>query len=218
MLTLPPGLSIRQQSGLSTIKYSTASYIIGVDEVGLGAWAGPLCVGAVAMPRDWQNPLVKDSKKMSASARNAAVPIIRKDAAAMSVLFAPAEQIDRDGVAVTLHRLVFDVVNACLAVTPDAFIVLDGDGNESFGDVPHVTFPKADALVPAVSAASVLAKVARDGLMQELGRTRYRGYGFERHVGYGTPQHIEAINRLGICPLHRRSYAPIKRIVENDIG
>lgn len=211
-------LSTRQQIGLAEISYSTAKYIIGVDEVGLGAWAGPVCVAAVAMPRDWSNSLVKDSKQMSASARTAAVPIIEKDAVARTVLFAPSERIDREGIGAVLRKLTFAAVNAVLTVVPDSFVVLDGNDPLDFGDVPYVVFPKADALVPAVSAASVLAKTARDAVMRQYGEAQYPGYGFEKHMGYGTPQHIEAIKLKGICPIHRRSYAPIKRIVSNDVG
>jgi ribonuclease HII len=211
---MPEPLSLRQQEGLAKIRFASQQYIIGVDEVGLGAWAGPLYVVAVAMPRDWQNPLVKDSKKMSAAARNAAVPIILKDARVYAIVSAESDAIDRFGVKATLESLVIQAITICRNACGDSIVVLDGDVGP---DDASLVFPKADALVPAVSAASVLAKTTRDRVMRELG-LKYPGYGFDRHVGYGTQFHTDAITKLGICAIHRRSYAPIKRVVVNGGG
>jgi len=202
-------LTLRQQEGLSRIKYAGQAYVIGVDEVGLGAWAGPVYVAAVAMPRAWSNPFVKDSKQMSALARSAAVPMILKDARTHAIVSAESDVIDRFGIKATLESLTIQAITICLNACSDALVVTDGDVGPKIADL---VFPKADALVPAVSAASVLAKTTRDRVMRELDG-KYPGYGFYRHVGYGTSAHIEAIGRLGICPIHRRSYAPIKRIV-----
>lgn len=207
-------LTLRQQEGLSRIKYAGQAYVIGVDEVGLGAWAGPVYVAAVAMPRAWSNPFVKDSKQMSASSRNAAVPMILKDARIHAIVSAESDAIDRFGIKATLESLTIRAITICLNACSDAIVVTDGDVGPEIADL---VFPKADALVPAVSAASVLAKTTRDRVMRELD-SKYPGYGFYRHVGYGTQAHIEAIDRLGICPIHRRSYAPIKRIVNKTAG
>ncbi len=186
--------------------------ILGIDEVGRGPWAGPLVVGAVVLG-EAQIEGLTDSKKLSAKRRAELDILIRKQAAGWGLGWVHADELDRLGLAESLRVATIRAVEAIHA--PYHEIIIDGTINflkETSKGEYVTTLAKADLLIPSVSAASIIAKVARDTYMTEQG-TVYPGYSFEKHVGYGTVAHKSAIDTLGITPLHRTSFAPIAKIV-----
>lgn len=188
------------QAAVASGKYT---HIIGADECGLGSWAGPLVVCAVAVPLGWKPiPGLNDSKKVTAAKRDDLYWFLR-DRIPHYCVRAEASEIDHDGVATALRRCFAEAVKAMVAKFPQALVVLDGEVRIS--GVDHLHFPKADGLVPAVMAASVLGKVTHDRRMVELAKL-YPGYGFGKNAGYGSKEHKEAIAAKGLTPEHRRSY------------
>ncbi|MEI7917989.1 MAG: ribonuclease HII [Candidatus Saccharibacteria bacterium] len=184
--------------------------ILGIDEVGRGPWAGPLVVGAVVLGGTTIEGLT-DSKKLSKKRRDALDIEIRENAAGFGLGWVPADEIDRIGLSQAL-KLATRIAVEQIKV-PYSEIIIDGTVNflAETGKGKYVTtMKKADLLVPSVSAASIIAKVARDNYMEQQDET-YPGYGFKSHVGYGTAAHIAAIDKLGVTPLHRLSFAPLKK-------
>lgn len=184
--------------------------ILGIDEVGRGPWAGPLVVGAVVLGGAVIDGLT-DSKKLSKKQRARLDIEIREKAIGIGLGWVEAEKIDEIGLMKAL------VLATKLAVeqikVPYHEIIIDGTVNflaDTSKGKYVTTLKKADLLIPAVSAASIIAKVARDNFMV-LQDKIHPGYEFKKHVGYGTAKHIEAIDKLGVTPLHRLSFAPLKR-------
>lgn len=197
--------------GFQRLSSSSAEYIIGIDEVGMGSWAGPVVVAGVCMPKAWAHPKVKDSKKMTHSSRMKALQkYIYPNALSYVVLSKTAAEIDEVGIKIAHAQLTEGVGLYLRRRFPDAPIVQDGDVkfaiNGTYQNI--IAFKSADALVPCVSAASVLAKVSRDLYMKEEAK-KYPGYGFETNVGYHSKKHREALDRWGVCAIHRRSYKPV---------
>lgn len=196
--------------------------ILGIDEVGRGPWAGPLLVGAVILGHAFKElpeyAELTDSKKLSAKKREQLSGVILKNAAATGFGWVSSTELDRDGLGPALKLAARRAVKEVLAkkVKFDE-IIIDGTIN-LLTDTPlearTVLLPKADLLIKEVSAASIIAKVARDRYMIDLAE-KYPEYGFEKHVGYGTAAHRAAIERIGICPEHRQSFRPIAKILEN---
>ncbi len=186
----------------------TAPMIVGIDEVGRGCWAGPVVAGAVLLGVPITG--LKDSKKLSKQQRERLDAEIRVSALACGVGWVTAEELDQVGLTEAV-RLAMERALAHITVPYDELVV---DGNHNFfPDNPRSrALVAADNLVPAVSAASIIAKVARDRFMAEAGVT-YPGYAFERHVGYGTAAHAAALQKLGLCELHRRSFKPIQAYI-----
>ncbi len=192
--------------------------ILGIDEVGRGPLAGPLVVGAVILPEEkpeWVAKL-RDSKKLSEKKRENLSAIILAEAPATGLGWVTNEEIDElgmsDALKLATRRAVEEVQKARVAFSQ---IMIDGTGNFLAGTAlgKYVsTMPKADDLIKEVSAASIIAKVARDRYMVELAE-KYPEYGFERHKGYGTEFHRKAIFKYGICPEHRKSFEPIRSMV-----
>lgn len=184
--------------------------ILGIDEVGRGPWAGPLVVGAVVLGGATIDGLT-DSKKLTKKRREALVPIIREQASAWALGWVSANELDNIGMSEALKlatRRAVEQINA-----PYSEIIIDGTINflADTGKGKYVTcLPKADLLVPSVSAASVVAKVARDDYMAEQDNI-YSGYNFKSHAGYGVAAHRAAIEALGVTPLHRLSFAPLQK-------
>ena len=185
--------------------------ILAIDEVGRGPWAGPLVVGACVLG-DAQIEGLTDSKKLTPKKREALAPIIREQAA-VGLGWISAEELDRIGLSQALCKAARAAVKQIKV--PFHEIIIDGTVN-FLRDTPlasHVqVLKKADLLVPEVSAASIVAKVARDEYMYQLAK-KYPGYGFKKHVGYGTAAHKAALEKLGPCPEHRKSFKPIAQYV-----
>lgn len=189
--------------------------ILGIDEVGRGPWAGPLVVGAVVLGGATIDGLT-DSKKLTKKQREALVPIIKEQASAWALGWVSAHELDTVGMSEALKLATRRAVEQIKV--PYSEIIVDGTINflADTGKGSYVTcLPKADLLVPSVSAASVLAKVARDDYMAEQD-AMYPGYNFKSHAGYGTAAHRSAIDKLGVTPLHRLSFAPLQKYREID--
>ncbi len=188
--------------------------IAGVDEAGRGPLAGPVAVAAVIL--DPARPIegLNDSKKLSEAKREALYPQIISRALAHCVVMVMPEEIDRLNI---FQATMTGMCRALAGLTPaahEAWI----DGNALPRDLPCAgrAIIGGDALEPAISAASILAKVSRDRWMVELDR-EHPGYGFAVHKGYPTPAHLESLKRLGPCPHHRRSFAPVKLLVDQGV-
>lgn len=184
--------------------------ILGIDEVGRGPWAGPLVVGAVVLG-DQEIAGLTDSKKLTKKKRDLLDVEIRDKAAAIGLGWVHADELDEIGISQALVEATKRAVAEINA--PYHEIIIDGTVNflRDTGKGAYVTtLKKADLLISAVSAASIVAKVARDTYMEEQGLV-YPDYGFDSHVGYGTAAHREAIEQLGVTPLHRLSFAPLQK-------
>jgi len=183
---------------------------IGVDEVGRGCWAGPLVAGAVALHETIPN--LRDSKKLSKVLRTKLDIIIREQALAFGLGWVWPAEIDEHG----LSWAVKTAMERAMATMPQLLkydqIIIDGNVNYFAGNPMARAIIKADDCVPAASAASIIAKVARDAYMAKAAE-QYAGYGFESHVGYGTAAHITALKTLGATDLHRHSYRPIRELL-----
>ena len=198
--------------------------VLGIDEVGRGPWAGPLVVGACILPReetgelpDWTGDLT-DSKKLSKKKRESLAEITLKNAAATGLGWVSSRELDQLGLSESLRLATRRAVSEVkLKKVPFTEIIIDGTVNFLSGTPLESyvsTLKKADLLIKEVSAASIIAKVARDRYMESLAET-YPGYGFEKHVGYGTAAHRAALADLGPCPEHRLSFAPVSRSWRN---
>lgn len=191
--------------------------ILGIDEVGRGPWAGPLVIGAVVLPDGLSIAELADSKKLSAKKRVELDALIRQQALGYGLGWVQAEELDSVGLSAALRLATIRAVEA--VKVPYHEIIIDGTINflkDTSKGQYVTTMAKADALVPAVSAASIIAKVARDAFMSEQD-TLYPEYGFSKHVGYGTAAHQKALELYGVTPLHRRSFAPIKKLLGEDM-
>ncbi len=183
--------------------------IVGVDEVGRGCWAGPVCVAAVAQ-HDGLEGLVDDSKKLSAAQRHVIARLV-KEQTAVGIGWASPAFIDKYGLTAALK---YAAIRAIIDLGPPVDeILLDGNSNY-LGDKRVRTIVHGDAIEPVIAAASIVAKVARDNYMQVLGESKFAGYGFESHVGYGTAVHRAALADMGPCIIHRMSFAPLKVYVD----
>ena len=189
--------------------------ILGRDEVGRGPWAGPLVVGAVVLGGVEIEGLT-DSKKLSKKRREALDIIIRESALGVGLGWVRADEIDNIGLSAALRLATKRAVEQI--VVPYHEIIIDGTINflaETTKGQYVTTLPKADLLIPSVSAASIVAKVARDAYMADQDDI-YPGYKFGSHVGYGTAVHRTAIEQLGVTPLHRLSFAPLAKYQRTD--
>ena len=195
--------------------------ILGIDEVGRGPWAGPLVVGAVILGGAEIDGL-DDSKKLTKKRRQTLDALIRQQAAAWALGWVSAQELDDIGMSEALRlatRRAVEQIQAQCHQQNLAFseIIIDGKANFLRGTALEkfaMTMPKADGLIPSVSAASIIAKVARDQFMAEQDAV-YPGYGFASNAGYGVAKHRAAIERLGVTPLHRLSFAPLAKYADN---
>ena len=183
--------------------------IAGVDEVGRGPLAGPVVTAAVILPRDYSLPGLTDSKKLSEKKRDELASAIKHCAICWAIGEASVVEIDSLNI---LHATMLAMQRAVkdLAIQPDEVLV---DGNRA----PDFTMPSkaivgGDGIEPCISAASIIAKVDRDTRMKAYAQ-KYPHYGFERNSGYPTKEHREALIEFGITPIHRRSFAPVKKLL-----
>ena len=182
--------------------------VAGVDEAGRGPLAGPVAAAAVIL--DPARPIdgLNDSKKLSEARREALYPLIVERALAWRIEFVEADEIDRLNI---LQATLAGMRRAVLALQPAAaFARIDGNRVPDDLPCPAEALVGGDAREPAIMAASILAKVARDRLMREL-HAQWPQYGFDRHMGYPTPEHLAALRAHGPCPQHRRSFAPVRQ-------
>lgn len=190
---------------------SQMNIVVGIDEVGRGCWAGPVVASAVIL--DTSKPIdgLRDSKKMTKSQRDAVAALVRENAQSYGIGWASAQYVDAHGLTQAVRHAMqqaLDKISQTYSV-----VIIDGSFNFLADNLKTETMVKADDSVPAVSAASIIAKVARDEFMAKQASV-YPGYGFERHVGYGTAVHVAALRQLGPTPLHRMSYKPLQALVQ----
>jgi len=179
----------------------------GVDEAGRGCLAGPVAAAAVILPKGLEIPGLTDSKKLNSDVRAALEPEIKARALAWGIGLSRPREIERVNILQATLKAMQRAVKA-LKIAPD-FLVIDGCHTLALS-IPQKAVIKADLLIPAVSAASILAKTFRDQLLAKLDK-RYPGYGLSRHKGYGTREHLEAISRLGPSPVHRMTFKGVRR-------
>ena len=195
------------------LKYETNlwphyKFIAGLDEAGRGALAGPVAVGAVILP-DGQTLLsralagVRDSKQMTPLERQTLAPRIKEVALTWRVAFASADEIDSLGIVHATRLAALRALNS-LSLSPQ-YLLTDFRLELPQLDISQTSLVKGDALCLSIAAASVLAKTARDELMRELD-SYYQGYGLGKHKGYGTQAHRSAMRRLGVSPIHRKTF------------
>ena len=179
----------------------------GVDEVGRGPLAGPVVAAAVILPEPCAVVGLADSKQLDAPRRKALAAILREEAEAWALGSASAAEIDR----LNIHHATLLAMRRAVLALPGlpGELMVDGRFTPE-GPWRATAVIGGDGSIPAISAASIIAKVARDALLVEL-HDRYPVYGFDRHVGYATPEHLRALERHGPCPEHRRSFAPVAR-------
>ena len=176
--------------------------VCGVDEAGRGPLAGPVCAAAVILPPHLEIPGLDDSKKLSDKRRRELFPIIKDQAIAYGIGLASHEEIDEINILQATY-LAMERALAQLTETPE-YALIDGNRAKDFG-LPVKTVVKGDSLSANIAAASVLAKVTRDMLMEEAA-LEYPGYGFEIHKGYGTRAHYDALRELGASKIHRMTF------------
>ena len=185
--------------------------VCGIDEAGRGALAAPVFAGAVILPKDFKLDGLTDSKKMSLKLRKYCFDQILSQAICWSIASASAAEIDELNVLQATKLAMLRALQK-LTIKPDKVIV---DGKDVINtDIMCESIIKGDLLHDEISAASVLAKVARDNLMNQLG-LEFPQYGFEKHKGYGTKYHIDALRSFGPCKHHRLTFAPVKKYINN---
>lgn len=183
--------------------------VIGVDEVGLGSLAGPVVVAAVVLGEPIDG--VTDSKKLTPNRRLSLSHVIKEKVPYWVIAQSDASSINRYGIAPCHKACIRAVVKIARCYHPSEEVILDGN-TWIPGIGKHTLIVKADSSVPAVAAASIVAKVYRDDLMTKLASEHPR-YGWERNKGYGTQEHIAALEEHGVTAHHRKKYAPVRRIL-----
>ncbi len=189
--------------------YTKIMLTVGIDEVGRGCWAGPVVAGAVLLNASIEG--LKDSKLLTKAQRERLAPVIQAEALAVGLGWVNAATVDEIGLTAAV-RLAMERAVAQITAAHDE-IIIDGHFNFLPDNPKTRAVIKADASVPAVSAASIIAKVARDRYMAGL-TGDYADYGFERHVGYGTALHLERLKLHGVSDLHRRSFKPVAALIQ----
>lgn len=176
--------------------------ICGIDEAGRGPLAGPVCAAAVILPPHLEIPGLDDSKKLSDKRRRELMPVIKEQAVAYGIAFASHEEIDE----INILQATFLAMERAMAqlAPPPELALIDGNRSKDFG-LPVRTIVKGDSLSASIAAASILAKVTRDRLMEQYDE-QYPQYGFAVHKGYGTKRHYAALREYGPCPIHRQTF------------
>ena len=188
-------------------------YIVGLDEAGRGPMAGPLVVGAVIFPQGYYNDKINDSKKLTEKKREELYQIIIQEALAYQIEIIDVADVDRLNVYQASKKGMIDAIDH-LSIRPD-YALTDA---MPLGDViEHQAIIKGDAKSLSIGAASILAKVTRDHIMNDYAKI-YPEYGFEKHKGYPTKQHKEALKAYGVTPIHRRSFQPVIDVLNQQMS
>ena len=188
-------------------------HIAGVDEVGRGPLAGPTVAAAVILPHDieasWLH-LVRDSKKLTPKSRESLFPLIEEAAIAIGIGYSPPDVIDSQGIVKAVRMAMCSAIYN-LSPPPD-FLLIDFLALYELA-IPQKSIVKGDGLSVSIACASIIAKVTRDRIMIALDEL-YPNYGFARHKGYMTSEHTESLRRFGACPAHRKSFAPVRGLIQ----
>ena len=188
-------------------------YIVGLDEAGRGPMAGPLVVGAVIFPQGYYNDKINDSKKLTEKKREELYQIIIQESLAYQIEIIDVADVDRLNVYQASKKGMIDAIDH-LSIRPD-YALTDA---MPLGDViEHQAIVKGDAKSLSIGAASILAKVTRDRIMNDYAKI-YPEYGFEKHKGYPTKQHKEALKAYGVTPIHRRSFQPVIDVLNQQMS
>ena len=183
-------------------EYEHLGHVCGIDEVGRGPLAGPVVAGAVILPKDCDILYINDSKKLTEKKREQLYDVIAQKAVAWAVGYASPERIDEINILQATYEAMREAISN-LSVRPD--ILLNDAVTIPGVDIKQVPIIKGDAKSISIGAASIMAKVTRDRLMVDYDKV-FEGYGFASNKGYGSAAHIEALKKLGPCPIHRRSF------------
>ncbi len=185
--------------------------IAGVDEVGRGPLVGPVVTAAVILPVNYKLEGLTDSKKLTPKKRDKFYDIIMHDAISVSIGMKDAETIDRVNIYEATKLAMMDAING-LNIKPEHVLI---DAMPLDIDIPHTSIIKGDAKSLSIAAASVIAKVTRDRMMDELD-IKYPMYNYKKNKGYPTKEHVEAINKYGIIPGYRKTYGPVREYLEKN--
>lgn len=201
-----------RKTGFSEVD-SWSGWVLGADEAGWGAMAGPLVVAAAAAPVNWQDPRITDSKMLTPKKREALFSEYRrKPEFCIRIVAVSSEDIDRKGPQKARIEAFQEVLSESLSLCPsEPLVVVDGNLELSVA-ARMVAYPKADLKVPEVGLASIFAKVGRDLMMVKLGR-EFPQYNWGKNKGYVTKDHQESLEKYGPCKHHRRSYSPVANII-----
>ncbi len=186
------------------------TYIAGVDEAGRGPLAGPVFAAAVILKKGATFQYVDDSKKLSEKQRLLALEEIKANALAIGIGISSVEEIDQINIYRASREAMLSAIHQ-LKIKPE-FLLVDAMPMEI--DIPMRSIIKGDAQSVSIAAASIIAKTTRDAYMVEMDKL-FPEYNFKQHKGYGTKEHIEAITKFGITPIHRRTYEPVKSILRS---
>lgn len=187
-------------------------YIIGLDEAGRGPMAGELVVAGVIFPKDFYDERIYDSKQLSKKKREQMYDIIVQNALAYHIEIISVEDVDRLNVYTASQK----GMEKCIEALKREKLFALTDAMPIHG-IEHLAIIKGDALSMSIGAASILAKVTRDRIMEKYAQI-YPGYGFEKHKGYVTKAHKEALQKLGPCPIHRRSFKPVQAVLQEQMS
>lgn len=184
------------------------TYVAGLDEVGRGSLAHVCVSSAVILPKEFYLPGLNDSKALSEKKLHEFYEVITSQALAIGLGVVSAEEIDLLNIYQASKKAMQIAVQS-LKITPEYLLI---DAMEIPSEIPQKSIIKGDQKSISIAASSVIAKVTRDNMMKELGKT-YPQYHFEKHMGYPTPEHLAAIKKYGVLPEHRKSYGPVKEII-----
>ncbi len=182
--------------------------VMGIDEAGRGPLCGPLAVGCCILPSGYQNDEINDSKKLTAKKREKLFEVIKNDALYWKVLLVDPETIDRKNIYAATRDAMKE-----LALSYDCRIILSDAMPFEIPGKTVIPIIKGDAKSISIAAASILAKVTRDRIMEEYDR-QYPEYEFAKHKGYPTKRHLELLEKYGVLPFYRKSYRPVARLLE----
>lgn len=189
-------------------------YVAGVDEAGRGPLAGPVVASAVIFSQNWNHPEIQDSKKLTEKARSKLYPIINKNALAWSWALVEPDEIDRINILQASLMAMKKAVET-LSLKPD-YIIVDGIHPIPIS-ISQTPIKKGDSNSLTIAAASIMAKVVRDFIMQKY-HVLFPHYNFARHKGYATREHLRALTVFGCSPIHRKSFKGVVHSKENQLG
>lgn len=188
-------------------------HIAGCDEVGRGPLAGPVVAAAVILDPSYTIEGLQDSKKCSESKRNMLDKEIKEHALCYAITYIYPEEIDRINIYQSSKKAMIDAIRQ-LSTQPD-YILSDAMPLGDIG-IPFIDIIKGDSKSASIAAASIIAKVERDRYMAEMDET-YPGYGFKQHKGYPTKKHLEALQKIGVCEIHRKTYKPVQDVLQTQL-
>ena len=183
----------------------------GCDEVGRGCLAGPVVAAVVILPASYSLPKLTDSKKLTPAQRAYLAPKIKKQALGWAIGSASVNEIDKYNILEATFLAMHRAVDKLMRQQTVAYLLVDGRFFKPYPSLAHMCIVQGDAYIPAIAAASVIAKTYRDAIMVRLGKA-YPMYGWERNKGYCTHQHVEGIKKYGITQYHRQTFAPCRNV------